>query len=92
MLVNVLGDGDVSAARVSFDADSGFIPTCSRVLVGGAPNVQAFSAWGDLDVVVWVGGDERCTLGIDFAVIDDVVEVDAPDAVAEDVPESYAVA
>lgn len=41
MLVDVAGDGDVSAGGVAFDADSVFIPASAWLLGREAPNMKA---------------------------------------------------
>lgn len=92
MLVGVAGDCNVSAYGVELDAESVAGSAGSRLFVGGSPDVEPVPGWGYFDPVVRVVGDEVFRRMGQLAGGDAVVEVDAADALAEDVAESDAVA
>ena len=83
VLVDVPRDCDVAAGAVALDADPAFLPAGAWAFSGEAPDMQSVATGRDLNVVAWVGRDERGCFWHEFAFADDVIEVDAADTVAE---------
>lgn len=90
MLVDISGDGDVSAGRVTFDIQTIDGLATPSTCFCGSPNVQAVETRTHLDVVAWVCAEEFRSYLIRLTVDEAVVKVDATDAVPENEPEPYA--
>nr|DAK46940.1 MAG TPA: hypothetical protein [Caudoviricetes sp.] len=91
MLVDIASDSDVSACRVKLDPLAFPLALEAAAWGGGAPDVQAPSGRGDLDVGALVVREQRASsLVRDAVLVEAGVQVDTADAVAEDEAEGRA--
>lgn len=91
MLVHIASDSDVSACRVKLDPLPLPLALEAAAWSCGAPDVQAASGRGDLDVGALVVREQRASsLVRDAVLVEAGVQVDTADAVAEDEAEGRA--
>lgn len=91
MLVHVASDSDVSACRVKLDPLAFPLALKAAAWSCGAPDVQAASGGGDLDVGALVVREQRASsLVRDAVLVEAGVQVDTADTVAEDEAEGCA--
>nr|DAV61085.1 MAG TPA: hypothetical protein [Caudoviricetes sp.] len=91
MLVHIAGDRDVSARRVKLDSLAFPLALEAAAWSCGAPDVQAASGGGDLDVGALVVREQRASCLVrDAVLVEAGVQVDTADAVAEDEAEGRA--
>lgn len=81
-MVDVAGDGDVSAGAVCLDAEAVDVFAGSGSFGHCAPDVESGSAGRVFDVVVGVAAQVGECVGVRLAVLYAVVEVDAGVSVA----------
>ena len=91
MLVHVASDSDVSACRVKLNPLPLPLALEAAAWSCGAPDVQAASGGGDLDVGAFVVREQRASsLVRDAVLVEAGVQVDTADAIAEDEAEGRA--
>lgn len=91
MLVHIASDSDVSACRVKLDPLPLPLALKAAAWSCGAPDVQAASGGGDLDVGALVVREQRASsLVRDAVLVEAGIQVDTADTVAEDEAEGRA--
>lgn len=84
MLVDVSGDGDVSAGAVALDGDAVLDSSGSGCLRCESPDVEAVATGRDFDVVAFVSRKECGRLLVRLSALEDVIKIDAANAFSED--------